>query len=84
MNDQRIIGVNENGLRIGQYHQRAKLTDAQVEELLDLRADGWGYRRLAKHFKVCKTHVRRIVEYAQRVQLSYVWRAIPAAEKEKA
>lgn len=73
----RVIGVNEQGLRIGQYHQRAKLTDAQVEELLDLRADGWGYKRLAKKFSICKSQVRRIVAYAQRVQLSYVWRVVP-------
>jgi hypothetical protein len=72
-----MIGVNERGLRIGQYHQSAKLKDAQVEELLDLRADGWGYKRLAKHFDISKAQVRRIVGYMQRVQLSYVWRALP-------
>lgn len=72
-----LIGVNEKGLRIGQYHQRAKLSDAQVEELIDLRAEGWGYKRLAKHFNIGKAQVRRIVGYAQRVQLSYVWRTVP-------
>lgn len=76
----RVIGVNEQGLRIGQYHQRAKLSDAQVEELLDMNADGWGAKRLAKHFNISRSQVRRIVAYAQRVQLSYVWKIVPDEE----
>lgn len=33
----RKVGVNELGLRVGQDHQNAKLTDAEIELLLRFR-----------------------------------------------
>lgn len=72
----RIVGVNERGLRIGQDHQRAKLTNREVELLLGLREQGWGYRRLAEKFEISKAHTRRICNGEARHQIPMTWRAV--------
>jgi DNA invertase Pin-like site-specific DNA recombinase len=65
----KIVGVNERGLRVGEDHQRAVLTDHEVETMRHLHeVDGIGYRRLVKMFEVSKTTVRRICAYQMRNQ----------------
>ena len=61
--------VNENGRRIGEDHQRAKMTDAEVDLLLAMRDDGWSYGSLARKFEVSKSQVRNIVQGRQRCQV---------------
>lgn len=34
------IGINERGLRVGEDHQNAKLTDAEVEMIRELHSEG--------------------------------------------
>lgn len=65
----RTVKVNENGRRIGEDHPRAKMTDAEVDLLLELRDDGWSYGSLARKFEVSKSQVRNIVQGRQRVQV---------------
>ncbi len=66
---QRItVGVNSRGLRVGQYHQRAKLSDADVRSMLTLRAEGFGWRRLAAIFECSKRTVRDICERRKRAE----------------
>lgn len=74
----RTYAVNEKGRRIGQDHHRATLTDADVELLLLLRAEGWGYGRLAKKFDVSKRHVRDICNGRKRNQIPAAWRVVPS------
>jgi hypothetical protein len=75
----RLVGVNENGRRVGDFHPNAKLSDGDVELLLEMREEGWGYRRLAAKFEVSKNLVRMIcagkrrcsrVERLKRVELN--------------
>lgn len=73
----RTVGVNERGLRVGQDHQNAKLTDAEIELLLRLRAEGWGYKRLATKFEISKAQVRRIVSGVARHQIPSAFRRVP-------
>lgn len=73
---QRTIGVNEQGLRVGQDHQRAKLLDADIESIIELHKQGYGYRRLAVIFECSKGHIRRIVKHQQRAQRSVEWRKV--------
>lgn len=73
----RVVGVNERGLRVGQDHQRAKLTNHEVELLLALRAQGWGYRRLAAKFEISKAQVRRICSGEARHQIPSAYRTVP-------
>jgi hypothetical protein len=48
-------------------HWRTKLTDEQVEQMRVLHEEhGWGYRRLAKHFKVHRSTSRDICIYRRR------------------
>ena len=75
---QRIVGVNERGLRVGQDHQNAKLTDAEIDVLLEFRQRGWGYKRLAKKFEISKAQVRRIVSGAARHQTPSAFRRVRA------
>lgn len=74
---QRIVGVNERGLRVGEDHQNAKLTDAEIDVLLEFRQRGWGYKRLAKKFEISKAQVRRICSGAARHQTPSAFRRVP-------
>lgn len=65
------IAVNENGLRIGEDHQRAKLTDHEVDTIRELHeGQGYGYRRLAKMFNVHRMTIRDICKYRKRWQIA--------------
>lgn len=72
----RIFAVNSKGIRIGQDHHRAKMTDADVECLLALREQGWGYGRLAKKFEISKRHARDICSGRRRGQIPTAWRVV--------
>ena len=62
-----VYPVSEKGYRIGEHHQRAKLTDEQVELIRDLYDMGeGGYRKLAKMFGVHRTTIRDIVQFRRR------------------
>lgn len=62
-----IYPVNERGLRIGEHHQRAKLSDEQVELIRDLYEMGeGGYKMLARMFGVSRSTIRDIVQFRRR------------------
>ena len=65
----KLIGVNEQGRRVGEDHQNSVLTDHEVELLLDLHENhGFGYRRLARKFDLSRAAVRDICKYRHRAQ----------------
>ena len=68
MNDKNTtIGITEDGYRVGESHQRAKLTDEQVERMRALYEEGvLGYRTLAKAFGCSRNTVKCIVKYRRR------------------
>lgn len=70
----KVIGVNDKGLRVGQYHQRAKLSDAAVEQIRRLREDGLSYRVIAEKFEISKMMVCYICTYRRRVSTVAVFR----------
>ena len=72
----RMVAVNDLGLRIGEDHPRAKLTDADVERLLALRSEGYGYKRLARIFEISPSQARNIVKGSQRGQAAMGYRAV--------
>lgn len=70
----KLLALNANHYRVGETHHRAKLTDAQVDEMRDLHEDdGVGYRTLAKRFNVSKSTVRDICNYRTRAQTPEHW-----------
>lgn len=72
----KLIGVNEKGLRVGQYHQRAKLTDAAVEQIRRLHEQGLSYRVIAAKFEIGVTLVCYICTYRRRVSTATNWRSV--------
>lgn len=64
----RLIAINERGIRIGEDHQGAKLTNAEVERLLELRDEGLTYQQLAEIFEISKSGVRHICKGVNRCQ----------------
>jgi DNA invertase Pin-like site-specific DNA recombinase len=73
----RIIGLNENGNRFGEEHHRARLSDAQVEEIRELYEDGFSsYRSLAKRFGVTKATIRDIVTFRRRAHYAVRWKKV--------
>lgn len=70
------VGVNEKGLRVGEDHQRATLTDHDVELMRQLREEGIGYKRLAKMFDTSVRNVRDIVNYKRRVTTPTAWKTV--------
>lgn len=72
-----LVGVNEKGLRVGQYHQRAKLSDASVEQMRRLREQGMPRRDLAAKFEVSISLVDKIVNFRHcRVQVPVEFRLV--------
>lgn len=65
---QKTVAVNEVGLRIGEDHPNAKLTDAEVERIRSLHEDGMSYEALAEKFEVSKWAIGRICRYERRAQ----------------
>ncbi len=72
----RTVGVNDIGRRVGDSHHNAKLTDADVELLLTLHGEGWGYRRLAAKFEISKSLARKICKGVVRGQVATDWRRV--------
>lgn len=70
----KMIGVNERGLRVGQDHQRAKLSDAAVELIRRLHEEGMSYRVIAIKFDIAKSTVQDICTYRRRAQRAVKWR----------
>ena len=57
---QKLVALNEHGSRICENHPGAKLTDAEVAVLLELREEGYSYAWLANKFDVSKSCARWI------------------------
>lgn len=75
----KLVAVNDDGLLIGEDHPRAKLTDAQVDEMRDLHEDhGWGMRRLARRFNCALSTAHAICTYQSRAQRPAGWKRIGA------
>lgn len=72
----RTIAVNALGRRVGDSHHHAKLTNAEVDRLLELHDEGFGYRKLSAMFEVSKTAVRNICKGRSRCQVPTRWRKI--------
>ena len=70
------IAVNEKGYRIGESHPCAKLTNNEVESMLQMRDEGFGYKRLARMFDVSSATARNIVKGRKRSQVIAGWKMV--------
>lgn len=64
----RLVAINEYGLRIGQYHHNAKLSDVDVDLVRSLHEQGATYRELEARFRVTRWAIGRICRYERRAQ----------------
>jgi hypothetical protein len=74
-----MVPVDENNRPIGEAHHRAKLTDAEVDLIRELRepSDGakpLGVREIAQKFEVAPSTVSDIVNYLKRATTPVGWR----------
>lgn len=71
------VAVDQAGLRIGETHPNAKLTDREVDEIRDLREiAGWGYEQLASTYNVPKVTIQMICTYQRRATTVARWKVI--------
>jgi len=78
----RTVAVNERGIRLGEDHQQAKLTNAEVELIRELHEGGMSYSQLAEKFEVSKSAIGWICRYQRRAQRPVAWKEVhvPADE----
>lgn len=72
----KVVAVNERGLRIGEDHQRAKLTNAEVDMIRRLHAEGLSYRTLAEKYEVSKRTIAAICRYERRSEIAMGWKTV--------
>jgi DNA-binding MarR family transcriptional regulator len=73
----RTIGCTATGIRCGEDHPGAKLTNKEVDTIRELHESGeYGYRKLAGMFEVSRSSIRYIVKYERRAVLPEKWRTI--------
>lgn len=78
---QKTVAVNEAGLRIGEDHPNAKLTDGEVELIRQMHEDdGLSYEALAEKFEVSKGAVAKICRYERRGQWVANFKAVPVPD----
>ena len=64
----RLVGVSEHGRPVGEDHPNAVLTNHEVDLMLRLRGEGWGWKRLTAKFQVSRSQVKRICRGENRAQ----------------
>ena len=65
-----IVAVNERGLRVGDSHQNAKYSNAEVDLVLQLRDDGFSYGKIVKMMEMPKSTVASIIKGCRRCQFA--------------
>lgn len=76
----RTIAFNASGRRVGDTHHNARLTDAEVQLVIELHGEGLGYGTLAAKFEVSKSLIRDICKGRARWQLPARWRKVHVSD----
>lgn len=69
----RRVALNENGLRIGQTHPLAILSDAEVDLVFELIEAGFSYSQVAEKMGVSKSCIGHIASGRRRCQTPVKW-----------
>jgi len=72
----RVVAVNEKNQPIGEDHPSAKLTDHEVDLLIEMHEDNVGYRKLSQMFEISKSQVRNICKGIKRAQTPHGWKTV--------
>ncbi len=63
-----LVNLNEHGRRIGQAHPRAKLLDAEIDLVFELKASGMSLAKIAAKMDMSKSGVQKIINGSRRGQ----------------
>lgn len=75
------FGIDEKGNRLGEAHQRAKLSDADVELIRDIYDEGMeSMAQIAKVFNVSKSTINHIVNFRRRAVYPDGYRTVDEAD----
>lgn len=74
------VGVNGAGLRVGEDHPNAKLTNCEVDLVRALHDSGMCYRLLAEKFEVSKSLIALICRCERRTEAAVAWKTIDTAK----
>jgi len=66
--DMKIVGVNEQGRRVGQYHPSSKFNNSMVDLVIERHEAGKGYKSIAREFNISESTVRDWVKGRRRAQ----------------
>lgn len=73
----RFVGTNDRGIRVGEYHQNAVLSDKEVDQVRDLHEfAGWSYREISRAYKTSKSCIAEICRYEKRNQTVFDWKKV--------
>lgn len=73
----RLVATNDRGIRVGEYHQNAKLSDIEVEQVRDLHEfANWTYEQIADAYGVSKWSISRICRFERRNQVYEFWKKV--------
>ncbi len=81
---QKTVAVNERGLRIGEDHQNARYTNAEIEIVLTLRDEDKSYGEIARLVEMPKSTVRDICTGRRRCQYPADFRTVRVPEEQQA
>ncbi len=81
---QKTVAVNERGLRIGEDHQNARYTNAEIEMVLTLRDEDKSYGEIARLVEMPKSTVRDICTGRRRCQYPADFKAVRVPEEQQA
>lgn len=71
----RLVGTNDRGVAIGQYHPRAKYPDELIDQIREMREDqGLTWREIVSRTGVSMRMVRDVCAYVYRAQTYTNWR----------
>jgi len=71
----RLVGTNDRGVAIGQYHPRAKYPDELIDQIREMREDqGLTWREIVSRTGVSMRMVRDVCAYTKRAQTYTNWR----------
>lgn len=72
-----IVAINDQGYRIGEDHPKAKLTNHEVDLIIELREElGYSYQEIADKFEVSKSQVRNIIKGLKRGQIASNYKTV--------
>jgi hypothetical protein len=71
----RYVEVTQRGVRVGETHHRAKLSNADLDQIFALHEAGLGYRRIAQKFDdlqggISRYTIRDVLTFRRRITLA--------------